>query len=673
MQFKNFLLAGLTTIFGGLLYGQDLVHRVPASSEFVTVINNKAIVNHSSFEKINEVLTKLGAFEGLNADDDLGVNSILDLSMAYDRNAYIYRSSSDSSYYVGLLIPLKTDEHIAQRLFKSATVLPESAGFHRRASTDGKMRAAWNKDFLFVLMGESKNNYFEIPEVAERYGIELADTDMAWEYQDLYAEEAAIAVDTAYAMVDSAYAAIDTSYTEAYAEAEAVADSAATAYVYDEEEDAEAYEVENYPSAEEPYDYSDDEYDNSAYTDSVYLAEMARVATNDSIRNALFAQWLAADFEGYLNPAQNISKRKGILDFDQKKTLIHLWVSDLNELYKNSIPYDVMNLQFGLNMRNMDYGYKEATLDLTQDKNTLKLAGSVELDKEMEEIFKKIYSKKINKKFGKYIPQNHLGYLSLNISTEEYLKQIPAILERWYAPLVYDHKDLISIGSLALEIATDEKAVAKVMNGDNLLFINSLQKVEREYVDYEYDDDYNYTEVTKTKEEYIPSFLWMFTSQDQRLYKKLLIYAEKMEKAVSIDHDLFRFSENDKSMQFYVLFKQDMVFLSNDSLQITQIKENRFKSTNDAKIKRDIRNNTMNAVVHAAEIPQTINKLGLPIIGSWKKSVDELAQYGDISIRANGVKNKKISGEMSIDFPSSNENALQYLLQQMLDNLEDNN
>lgn len=667
MQFKNYLLAGLTIFMGGILHGQDLVHRVPASSEFVTVINNKAIVNHSSFEKINEVLTKLGAFESLQSDDDVAINSILDLSMAYDKNAYIYRTNSDSSSYIGILIPLKTDEHIGQRMFKSAIILPESAGFQRRASADGRMRAAWNKDFLFVLTGESKSNYFEIPEVAERYGLELADTDMAWEYQDLYAEAAEVAVDTAYAVVDTAYAVLDTAETMNYP----VVDSTYVeedVYDYGEEDDE-----DNYPMAavEEAYDYSDD-YDNSAYTDSVYLAEMRRVATNDSIRNALFGQWLAADFEAYLNPAQNISSRKGVLDYDKNKTLVHLWINDLDEVYKNSIPYDVISLQFGMNMRNINYGYQEATLDLIQDKNTLKLAGSIGLDKDMEEVFKKIYSKKINSKFAKYIPENHLGYLSLNISTEEYLKQIPALMERWYAPFVYEHEELIKIASLAMEIAVDEKAIAKVMNGDNLLFINDLQKVEREYVDYEYDEDYNYTEVTKTKEEYIPSFLWMFTSQDQRIYKKLLTYAEKMEKAVSIDKDIFSFSENDKSMKFYVLFKQDMVFLSNDSLQITQIKENRFKGTNDAKIKRDIKNYAMNAVVHAAEIPETINKLGVPIIGSWKKSVDELAQYGDISIRANGVKNKKISGEMAIDFPKKNDNALQYLLQQLLDNLDSN-
>lgn len=669
MQFKNYLLAGLTTFFGGLLHGQDLVHRVPASSEFVTVINNKAIVNHSSFEKINEVLTKLGAFESFQSEGDMAVNSILDLSMAYDKNAYIYRSSNDSSYYVGILVPLRTDEHIGQRMFKSATVLPEEGGFQRRASTDGKMRAAWNKDFLFVLMGDSKNNYFDIPEVAERYGIELADTDMAWDYQDLYGDSAAIAVDTAYAVVDTAYTE---AYEEAYAEAVAVADSVvADEYDYSEEEED---DEDNYPMAavEEAYDYSEDAYENSAYTDSVYRAEMARVASNDSIRNALFGQWLAADFESYLNPVNTISHKKGVLDFDKNKTLVHLWINDLDDIYKNAIPYDVLSMQFGVNMRNMNYGYQEATFDIIQDKNLLKLTGSVGLDKDMEDIFKKVYSKKINKKFGKYIPENHLGYLSLNISTEEYLRQIPAIMERWYAPLVYEHKDLISIASLAMEIAVDEKAIANVMNGDHLVFINDLQKVQREYVDYEYDEDYNYTEVTKTKEEFVPSFLWMFTAKDQRIYKKLLTYAEKMDKAVDLGHDLFQFAEDDKSSKFYVLFKQDMVFLSNDSLQITQIKENRFKGSNDAQIKRDIRNNSMNAVVHASTIPQTINKLGIPIIKTWENTVERLGEYGDISIRANAIKNKKLSGEMSVAFPKSSENALQYLLQHMLDNIDTN-
>lgn len=109
----------------------------------------------------------------------------------------------------------------------------------------------------------------------------------------------------------------------------------------------------------------------------------------------------------------------------------------------------------------------------------------------------------------------------MNISTEGYLKQLPALISRWYAPLAGEYADVVTIAATALEIGLDEKSIGKVMKGDHVFFLNDLQKVTKDYVTYEYDDDddYNYKEITKTKDEYVPNFLWMFTSQDQRLYK----------------------------------------------------------------------------------------------------------------------------------------------------------
>lgn len=652
---------------------QDLIKQVPENAEFVTVINNKAIVKHSSFEKINAVLSQLGAFDALDRDQQERTQDIMDLDMSYDRNGYIYRVNNDSLYYIGVLVPLKQENKIEQRLFSDFKTLPTENGYQRRVSPDGKMQAAWNNNVLFLFTGSVNNRYFEREEVANRYGIEIPQYDAAvdtvyaeaavpypsegeaidetqeWEEVDLdTVEEAAIAVDSAAAFI----------YEEA-----TLADSVETEW------EAHDFTLEGDSIEGYTYNYGDDEYDNDAYTDSMYQIEMARNAKNDSIRNNLFTTWLAHDFNTYLLPQKNLSSNKDILAFDPKNTLVRLWVNDLDDVYKNALPYDALTMAYGIKMQNLNYGYKEAMFDLVQDKHTMKLKGAIGLDKEMEQVFKKIYKTKSNPRFSKYIPQNHLGYFSLNINTEGYLQQMPALFDRWYGPLLTEHADLVSIAGMALEIAVDEKAIGKVMRGDHLLFVNDLQKVNTEYTDYEYDEDYNYTEVTKTKEEYIPSFLWMFTSEDQRLYKKLLTYGEKVVK-IQEEDGIYTILEN-KSTTIYITFKDNIVFISNDHEQILSIKENRFRSVANGQIKKDIQNNILNAVVHTAAIPETLNKLGVPVINSWKKTVDQLSNYGDIAVRAHGLKGNKLTGEVTITFPRQSENALQYLLDQLILNVDE--
>lgn len=54
-----------------------------------------------------------------------------------------------------------------------------------------------------------------------------------------------------------------------------------------------------------------------------------------------------------------------------------------------------------------------------------------------------------------------------------------------------------------------------------------------------------------------------------------------------------------------------------------------------------------------------------------KKTVDQLSNYGDIAVRAHGLKGNKLTGEVAITFPRQGENALQYLLDQLIDNVDE--
>lgn len=654
MNIKFLPLFAFTAFAGMEATAQELTSKIPAHADFVFSINSKAIVEQSSMELLNKTLVKSGAFE-YTKNLDIPINNLMEIDFDLEKQTYIYRANTDSLHYIGILVPLKANHQVKQHMFSNFDQLPMYNGYERRVSKDGKTQVAWNQESMFILTGEVHNKYFQMKEVADRYGLDLGlYGDGTWTYDEtLGAAEAAV---------------------EAVEEAEAVEEEV----ILNEEEvlpdTVPAIEIEEAYADTTSYEWDEavdtiDAYDLES--DSLFLLNQAREAKNDSIKNKLFGTWLANDFNGYLEPKNNMSKNKAIYLTD-KKHLLRFWAPNVDKLYQGALPYDVLKLAYGVDMENFKYGYEEGTFDLIQDQHTIKLTGTLGVDAEMAKIFKPLYNGKINKKFAQYIPENHLAYIALNINTEAYLKQLPTLISRWYAPLAGEYAEVVTIAATALEIGLDEKAIGKVMKGDHVLFLNDLQKVNKEYVSYEYDDDYNYTEVMKTKDEYVPNFLWMFTSEDQRLYKKVLDYAVKRQEVI-LEDGIYKIAEQKNMEPIYILFKNNIVFVGSELEQLSSIAQNRFKSSKNAKVKKDILSNPFNMVVHTNAIPQVVNKLEVPVTASLEQTLKDLSAYGDAQIKVSPLKNRHFSGEFSVELPKQDKNALQYLLKHVLQNLEQNN
>ncbi|MCA5004188.1 hypothetical protein [Sphingobacterium bovistauri] len=640
MNIKFFTLLSISVLAGITVCAQELTRKIPGNAQFVITINNKAIVEKSSIALLNETLVKLGAFEKINERNDYPTNTIMELDFNLDKQAYVYRTDADSLYYIGILIPLKANHQVKERMFSKFNSRSSHDGFERRVSKDGKTQVAWDQESLFIMTGSPKSSYFETEEIANLYGLDLE------RYDELYSPDTVLVAEEAWATAEEIVVADTIDTTEWESAAEEIVD--------------ETQEWDSYSDSTEL-----DSYDLA--TDSIYLANLAREAKNDSIRNDVFVNWLAKDFANYINPSNNLANHKSIKIKDQN-ILLRFWIANVDNLYREAYADNMLYSIFGTDLKDIKYGYEDATIDLIQHEHSLKIAGSVHIDEDLTHIFKALHKNNINKKFAQYIPENHLAYASMNISTEGYLKQLPSLLKLSYAPLVGEYADVLQIVATALEIGLDEKSIAKVLKGDNVFFLNDLQKVSKEYLTYEYDDDYNYTEVMKTKEEYSPNFLWMFTSEDQRLFQKTLEFAIKKEK-VELDEDIYTIHATKDTEAMYVVFKKDIVFVGNNFEQISAIQKNRFKTGNDPKVKKDIFTHPFNFVINTSSIPEVIHKLEIPVAASWDPTLQNLSDYGKLQIRYNKLSKNRISGEMSLELPKKDSNALQYILKQVIQNV----
>ena len=661
---KNYILsAALALGLASTSYAQqDLVRQIPANAAFVAVINSPAIIQHSTPEKINQLLEKAGLFDELRSSG-INIKDINELALAYDRNAYIYQTSTDSTYYIGLRLPLNAghQEVLKEHLFKSLKSLPDSHGYQHKVSQNQKTHIAWNDDNLLILTGDLNKYFFEQnSSAAARYGIQT----LAYEYPlptyPSYEDTVTEVPEVADAATDALADSVDT-YWEGYDFDSVDASGLIPPSAVGEMSEIDPLEQEN---NDDPY-Y--EEYDE-VYQKNLHIREQ-----NDSIQKAAFARWMANDFEHYLAPEQDAKGQKYLQKYDKKNTLIHFWAKDLGPLYAQTLAYSPRELGlYGSKFSDLIYAYRDIVIDLVQDKNSLKLQANLGVSGEMADILKPIYKAKMNRKFAKYIPQKQIGFLSLNFNSEAYLKSLPKVMQQLYSPMsFYNLGDMMDIFATSLEVALDEKAIAKVMGGDHVLFINELKKVKKEYVDYDYDaETFEYKEIKKNKDDYIPTFLWMFTSKDQRIFKNILDLGISRE-AVSLDHGIYRVQDKPKrgNELVYTLFKDDMVFLSNDQEQLQAIRDNKFQTNADKKIKNQIYKHAFTSVTHLSDMPETINRLGIPVVKQWDNLLNDLAQYGDLSISSSGFKKGRADAEIAIEFPKSETNALQYLLGEIFKNL----
>lgn len=635
---------------------QELTKKIPANAQFVVTFNNKAIIEQNSLELLTTSLAKFGATQDtVTANKILKITNLLHNDINLEKQSYVYRTVTDSLYHIGALLPLKPQHQLAETLFSKFNALSPINGYERRISKDGKILASWNKESLLILTGGIQNGYFEDEEVAKRYGLDITPYYSA----DDYAES-----DTAYAAEGELEEAVEAEETVEEAESFEAAEAAVEAA----EAAVEAAEEATWITLETDEDaaYQLDSLTN----DSLYTAYLARQATNDSLKNNLLVNWLASDFQQFIDPAKNLAANKQIV-LNDSKNLVRFWFSNLDDLYKESLPYGMLSSVMGMSLENLQYGYKEATLDIIQDKNKLKFAAIFQVDDELYKDFKSIYSNKANKKFKQYIPQDILAYASINASTESYLKSMPNLINRWYAPLTGEYAEVVEIGTTALQIALDEKAISKVFRGDNVFYLNGLKKVDVTYTDYIYDDDYNYEEVTKTKQEYVPNFLWIASSEDQRLFKKMVEFGTKKSK-ITVKNGVYSLPKTSNLEALHIVFKKDLVFVGSDEAQIQAIHENRFQGSKDAQIIKDIYKHPFNLVINASKIPTVARQLEIPVSKTWENTMEELAGYGQLRMHSALLKKNKFYGELSLELPKKDKNAMEYILKQLISTVDTN-
>lgn len=644
-------------------FAQDLIQKVPAEVNFLATVNNKAIFKHLSMPDVDGFFTNLGLFKNLS-ERGVSIQKLEDFGVDFTAKAYFYVQTTDSVQYFGGLVPL-ADVRLFENLLGKDQIFETVNGLRTIYSKDRTMRVSWDSNTVYLLGGVPTKSYFKQEEIRIRYDLPKDPYAINYNDYDPYSAEtdsvtgvtgypdyleASSAEMSPHARADAAYP-MDTIITDIY-------------------QGLDTGTVSGFPPPASPLPSWEDEYrgvdsilSQDTYQDDYYKKSRTYEATLDSALHVLISSWvderiaqiIGGNIKGY-------SSNKGFAKLSDN-TILDFRVQHLDAIFSSvDYPMDVLYAGMGISRKpKIDHGIEEIAGQVVVDANKLILQGEVGLDKEMTRYYKEIYAKKINPKFLRYLDRETLGFMSFNVHTEAYLKYFPRIMDRYYGNLGIRHNDFVGLGTLLFDVFLDEKAIAKVFKGDNLMVVNGFDEVEVTYTDYEYDDNFQYNTIEKTKKETVPQFLWMFSSDDFRIFDKLIEIGIQKEKVKAIG-GIYELKKGARDvLQLYVLMKDGMVFLGNDLEKLLSINSNHYYGRGHRPYMDMARRNSFSVLFNTSRFTDFVDHLDLPVGHSTRQLVDEMKYYGDFYMISPGMNKNKLRGQIGLEFPAQKGNALSFL------------
>ncbi len=686
-KMKKILIAISLLLLTKLNYAQDLVKKIPANAFTVATIKGDNVFKLMFVKDFNESFLGKKLLTETSKSLDQNLTSIEDFGINLEKNMYYFNQLSDSINYNCFLIPLKDVKKFESLINEKDKKININGDVRTMVLPDSTSIIKWNNNMMYFVTGSIRGSFFADSANSARYGIKEI------RYQNNYDVSVA---DSAVAMVDSTYTTtpqnqvldiviappppvakgwtvdpptnkqtvkksknISTPKSSKKKSAKKKSSKKKVASKAKKVEEFEEYKVLDVPVAQEGYTSDSTAImTQTGNPDEQYDEYQKERAEQDAKKKQLAFVWMSAQADQiFTSNYESIEANKSYSASLDNKAIAELWVSSLQDAYSSIAP------EFGTYGKSgLMKGYGSLSAKLFMDDKSFRISTGLELAKEQADAYKKIMNRKLNKKFLKYINSGKaIGFMGYSIDTKAYLEEFPKLLKQTYGSFLGKNMDEeIELGTDLFSLLLDEEAVSKVIKGDALFVINGLNTRDVTYTTYDYDDDYNRKEVTKTKKETLPDFLFMFSSEDNRLMNKLIKYGMN-KNYVTVNNSIYKIEEKKSPIDIYFMIKDGMVFFGNSLTEMQSISNNTFAPTISKSHKTLLAKNNFSFLFNAKNL---VGKVPTEEIGgeeTAKKFNETLGKMGNIYMKSNPIKGNVVSADISAEIPNGHENALKYL------------
>lgn len=617
------LLSTFTATF--TVTAQDLVTKIPAEAAAVLKIKTSQLTALLSADEFSKTEAGKKLLQIISRKKETELKNISELGINLQGNCYYFRLNKDSINYNCIILPI-ADAVKFGTLIKSQNGIVNNNNVWNTISDDSSSFMIWNKEYALLVNGTLNQSFFYSKEITERYGL-----SSSYNYTyPVYTDTTALPD-----VVDTISETTQTGEIETV-----VAPPAAT--------DTDSSYIEE----DTTYDGI---YNDTYYKDSQIKKQLTAIWTDAFTKN-LFIK----------NPQLSIASDNDYLRSVDENAAAVFWTKNPMGLYYSALPYYApysgsMSRILGTGGMANNYGYERIVAKVFTEEKQLRITTDIEMGKEYAELFSKIYKRKLNKNFFKYMNTDSLlGYMAWSLDTKTYLEEFPKLLESAYGNIGLGvNADELSLAGEFISLLLDEEAISNMIKGDAIILFNGISQHENTYTDYEYDDNFNSKEIQKTKKESIPDFTMMFSSEENTLIKKLISYGIKKE-TVKMNGVFYELSIPKSPFQLFFMQKNGIFFFTNSLPEVQKIADNSYQAKFSKKQIKELRTGNFTAFMHPQKIGTTLSSSGMEITEDFTKMINTFNKMGTVYIRTMPVKGSNLSAEMKMDVPEGNVNSLKY-------------
>ena len=527
-----FLLPALLLVAPLGLVAQRTADYVPGDVSFAFSLHPEHLTDKVNFREIQQMgfyqmamdQITMGAPEHIQAQladammdgDAIGINDNADV--------YIFgKITPEVDYYamvVGLSDPMKWSDFILSAAPPGET--PEVKAGYSYFHPDDEMTIAWNPQVM-VIAGSN---------VKDSWG--MYDDDYGWEDVDEYEWEETEPV------YDEAIEMDEPIEGEPFYEEE----------IIDEEMIEEEIVVE-----EVPWDEELEEDDYTDYADDWIDRQIEETLNwTDQIMQRSFGL-----------PLRSTSKYSKAYDAD---TDAFFWMdyNMITNMAGGQNPYGTMGMISGMFMGLYDGMHLGTGLNF--DDGQINMDMDVFGNQQMLDLWSDMSDSKYDKDLLQYIDaENLLGYFTLNFNMEG----LGEGLKEMMYPMISQIPEMGEAGVALLDvlgIVVDDEALYNLFTGDAVFALTGMTEFTQTITTYEYDENFNATEVEREVSEMFPEFALLLSYGNEEHVRRLIRLVE----TTGISQNMGSFySMNIPDMpgEYYLAMHDDILFFTNDSELIT--------------------------------------------------------------------------------------------------------
>ncbi len=632
---------------------QKLNIPAPAQSNFILEYNLPFIFSQTNSERLN--LSDVGRqiYEELflknkNYESEFDVTKS---GLNHSQKAFMHMVTTDSIAYTLRLLPLQNATQFKKAIGIDAKTKSEKApnGIFYELKYRDQAYIANSNEYAILISFSQTYNAFDDSARAARWGIEKEN-----EYG--FADDAAV---EAVAAVDYDWADTTAVIAEAASEAVEADDDVAIEVIkegsYDAETKAEvAYGVVEAPPVdiagfESNSTYSNDYYENyRAQKDSVF-----GIWTRDFVSNMIKEN---KDTYHYLS---------ALKDLDAPKS------NAAATFYMNSASFNMGELYslFGMRSRAEQkiVGNKNEVWSMFQlnfEPNAIKVDMTSRVNDQMAASSKRMYKRKYNKKFSKYINSNtDIGLWTMALNTKNYLEETPAIVKEAFN-LYGLWPDESALLADLFSVVIDEKAIGKLIWGDAAFVFTNVKDKAYKSIKYNWDaETFESSEEEVTKTEALPNFLFMMTTKDAEMFKRIFDYGVK-KGAYEFKNGIYaakKLTGRYDPFEYFCTIKDGIVFIGTEKVEMEQIRDGKNRGNMSSSDKKMMSQNYTSGWFHTKRLANTFAKNDQDNLNTVRIN-NMLSNIGVIQFKSAKMKGNKMYADMTLQTPNNRANSFEYLL-----------